>query len=457
VELDGLSHAPTHGSTTPAGAPPAPRALSRFERLRGLSASSLARNSTHLMLATGVNLALGYVYWVVAARLYSAHDVGVAGALIAAFSLAWVVSSLGVANFVVQTMSRRASGREWSSTVNAAVLAACIAGLLAGVALIAVGLVLGSSAGLPARDPRYILAFVVGLLATIATDITDKAFIGERRSGRVLVRNLVFSAGKVILLAVPVFTSAHALGLAWTWVFASLGSLLVSIWLLRGLDRGYRASAQGTLSLLRPTLHRAVGHHLVSIGNLAPGFLLPLLVAGLLSATQSAYFFTTWRVGSVFFIISAAVGTSLFADASRPDADLVRSVRASVKLIAFLLVPAVAFCALAGKPILGILGHEYAQHGYTLLLVMIVAAIPDAVTNVYVAVLRVHRRLRFAAYLTNGMACASVLFAILLMEPYGIAGAGAGWLIGQTLGAVAVGVDVLWHRRQAPLPVAAGS
>ena len=71
-----------------------------------------------------MNLALGYVYWVVAARLYTAHDVGVAAALVAAFSLAWVVSSLGVGNFVVQTMSRRATGREWSSTLNAAVLAA---------------------------------------------------------------------------------------------------------------------------------------------------------------------------------------------------------------------------------------------------------------------------------------------------------------------------------------------
>ena len=106
-------------------------------------------------------------------------------------------------------------------------LAACLAGLLAGAVLIGAGLVLGSRAGLPARDPRYIAVFVVGLLATIATDVTDKAFIGERRSGRVLVRNLAFSAGKVALLAVPIFTSAHALGLAWTWVLASLASALV--------------------------------------------------------------------------------------------------------------------------------------------------------------------------------------------------------------------------------------
>jgi O-antigen/teichoic acid export membrane protein len=427
-------------------------------RLGSLGGTSLARNSTHLMLATGVNLALGYVYWVVAARLYSSHDVGVAAALVAAFSLAWVVSSLGVGNFVVQTMSRRATGQEWSSTLNAAVLAACLTGLAAGAVLIGIGLALGDSAGLPARDPRYIAAFVVGLAATIATDVTDKAFIGERRTGRMLVRNLVFSAGKVLLLAVPLFTSARALGLAWTWILASVASMLVSVWLLRGLQRGYRVSPSGTRALLAPVLRKASGHHVVSVGNLAPGYLLPLLVAAMLSATQSAYFFTTWRVGSVFFIISAAVGTSLFADASRPDGDLARAVRSSVKLIALLLVPAIVFSALAGKSILGILGDEYANHGYSLLLIMVVAAIPDAVTNVYVAILRVRHRLRFAAVLTTGMAAASVVFAILLMDRYGIAGAGAGWLIAQSLGALAVGADVLWRRFSgATRPAAVGT
>lgn len=430
---------------TPAGPRPALRASVR-QRLRALSGTSLARNSTHLMLAAGVNLALGYVYWVVAARLYTAHDVGVAAALIAAFSLAWVVSSLGVGNFVVQTMSRRATGHEWSSTLNAAVLAACITGLLAGVVLVGIGLALGSHAGLPARDPAYILAFAVGLIATIATDVTDKAFIGEQRSERLLVRNLVFHTGKVILLAVPLFTSARALGLAWSWIIASAASMLVSVLLLRGLRRGYRISPRGTRVMLAPVLRRAFGHHVVSVGNLAPGYVLPLLVAAALSATQSAYFFTTWRVGGVFFIISTAVATSLFAHASRPDSDLGRAVRSSVKLITLLLIPAIAVSALAGKSILGILGEEYARHGYSLLLIMVAAALPDAVTNVYIAVLRVQHRLRFAAALTVGMAIASVVFALLLMGRYGIAGAGAGWLIAQTLGAVVVGADILWRR-----------
>lgn len=407
------------------------------------------RNSGHLMVATGVNLVLGFVYWVLAARLYTPHAVGVAAALVAALSLAWAISSLGIGNHVIQILPGRPSGREWSSALNTAVAAAVVLGLLAAGLMVAAGLVLGNTAGVPTGDPRYLVVFLVGVVAAIATDVTDKAFIGERRTERVVIRNFVFSAGKVVLLVLPVFTSAHALGLASSWVIASAASLLVSYWLLRGLGRGYGISARGARMLLRPTLRSSVGHHFVSVGNLAPGYLLPLLVAAALSATQSAYFYTTWRVGGVFFIISAAVATSLFAHASHADADLGQAVRSSVKLITVLLIPAIAVCALAGRPILGILGPEYERHGYALLLLMMLAAIPDAVTNVYVAILRVRRRLHFAAFLTIGMAVAAVVFAKLLVDPYGIAGVGAGWLIGQSLGAAAVGADLLWQRRAA--------
>ena len=55
------------------------------------------------------------------------------------------------------------------------------------------------------------------------------------------------------------FTSARALGLAWTWVLACLASMLVSVWLLRGLERGYRVSAHGTRVLLGPVLRRPSG------------------------------------------------------------------------------------------------------------------------------------------------------------------------------------------------------
>ncbi len=72
---------------------------------------------------------------------------------------------------------------------------------------------------------------------------------------------------------------------------------------------------------------------------------------------------------------------------------------------------------------------------------------PDAITNVDVAVLRIQRRLRFAAYLTLGMAAATVILAAILVRRVGTAGAGLGWLAAQTLGSVPVAADLIAHRR----------
>ncbi len=66
------------------------------------------------MAATIVNLGLGYVYWIVAARTYSVEEVGLGAALIAAMTLAWAISSLGIGNGIVQLLPRQESGRAFS-------------------------------------------------------------------------------------------------------------------------------------------------------------------------------------------------------------------------------------------------------------------------------------------------------------------------------------------------------
>src|SRR5262249_41235131 len=75
---------------------------------------SLLRNSGMMMAATAVNLALGYVYWIVAARAYSVQAVGLGAALLAAMTLAWTISSLGIGNSVVQLLPGESSGRRFS-------------------------------------------------------------------------------------------------------------------------------------------------------------------------------------------------------------------------------------------------------------------------------------------------------------------------------------------------------
>ncbi len=223
-------------------------------------------------------------------------------------------------------------------TLDAGLLAATLLGLAVAAVIVGLAPALGADFRVLWHDPVYPVAFVLGTAAIVAGDIVDKAFIAERQSARMLARNTVFSVVKIVLLVLPAAAAAGALGLVVSWGAGSALSLLVAV-PLWSLGRGYKLSLSGTRERLRPMLRTAAGHHLVSVGNLAPGYVLPLVVAGLLSTSDDGYFYTTWRIGGIFFIISASVGASLFAEGSQRNARLGSGVKASVAIIIALLIP----------------------------------------------------------------------------------------------------------------------
>ena len=70
---------------------------------------------------------------------------------------------------------------------------------------------------------------------------------------------------------------------------------------------------------------------------------------------------------------------------------------------------------------------------------------PDAVTNVAVAALRIRRRLTTAAALNASMSVLALAAAFPLLALLGIPGAGVAWLLAQTVGALTV--PLLQRRR----------
>jgi O-antigen/teichoic acid export membrane protein len=191
------------------------------------------------------------------------------------------------------------------------------------------------------------------------------------------------------------------------------------------------------------------GNHLVTLGNALPTLLLPIVVASRVSVTENAYFYMTWLVGGIFFMISSAVGSSLFAEGSHRPENVRAQFLSSARLTATLLAPAMVFIFITGGWILRLFGAEYANHGRDLLLILTLSAVPDAITNLYVAVLRVRRRLRAAAGLATGMAFVAVAGAWLMAPRHGLTGVGVAWIVSQVVGSLWVGWDAWAERRGA--------
>ena len=142
----------------------------------------------------------------------------------------------------------------------------------------------------------------------------------------------------------------------------------------------------------------ALGHHVIDLGGILPLLALPLIVTAQLSPTDNAYFYATWRTGTFFFMISAAVATSMFAEGSH-GLQVATAIRKSSKVTVALLVPTAALSVLFGSAVLSLFGPEYEKNGIVLFYILLVSAIPDAITNIAVAALRVRGNLRIAGAL----------------------------------------------------------
>jgi O-antigen/teichoic acid export membrane protein len=416
---------------------------SLVQRIHG---NSLLRNGIFIMGTGAATAGFGYLYWVLAAHTYSTYDVGLASALISAMTLASTIANLGIGSTLIQTLPHRESGHDWSLTLNAGLAIGFLAGLLAGVAVVVVLPLLSPQFAIVEHQAGYAFTLLVGVPIVTLSTLLDQAFVAERASINMLIRNLVVAVLKIPLMVLPVILLAHvgALAILTSGVLAMAVMLGVGMFLLiPRLRRAYCLALRGITGQIRSMLSSLAGHYFINLGGLTSQYLLPVFVAVQLSPTENAYFYTTAKVTDFFFMTSSAVAVSLFAEGSHAANTLPQKVRSSILIIGSLLVPAMILCFFGGHYIMSIFGPSYAANGQELFRIYAIAAIPDATTNIYISVLRVQKRLRFAAILNIGMAVITLSMAWILLPILGINGAGWAFLISQTAGTLTAGVDFL--------------
>ena len=405
-------------------------------RLRG---DPLFRNSLYIMATTVANSLIGFGFWAVAAHLFQAGTIGFASALVSAVALCSTFSNLGIGFVMVQLLPSKSDGESWSSTVNAGLFLTVCSGIVGAMIMVEIFIflpALGMSALV--QQPAYLAALVSGVVLWNLSTLLDQIFVAERAARHMFIRNVSNVALRLGLLIVPLLlASLGVLAILTTWfgamMFATVVAFLV---LIPRLNRAYRPMLRSIGGALREVLSLLAGHYLITVGSFLPVYLLPLVVTARLSPVANAYFYTTWMVASVFFMVSPAVATALFAEGAHTRKHLARRVGLSMALIAVLLGMIAIGFIIAGYRVLAVFGPAYAAASGPLLLPLAIASVPDAITNLYVSVQRIHRHLGRAAVLNIGMGVLAVVLAWFLVPQIGIAGAGWAWLAAQTAGTV---------------------
>ena len=157
-------------------------------------------------------------------------------------------------------------------------------------------------------------------------------------------------------------------------------------------------------------------------------YLLALIVTDRLSTADNAYYFTTWTMAGVVLIVAPAVSMSLFAEGvHRPD-EIGALARSAFRIIGAIVVPALVAIEAMGGILLSAFGPAYAGHAVGLLRIAVLASIPQAVTSVYVGVLRAQGRLTTVALLSSGISFGTLALSWLLLPVIGISAVGWAYL-----------------------------
>lgn len=399
---------------------------------------SLARNSVLIMASTVGTSGLGYLFWMLAARELPPPSVGTATALISAGTVVSMVSNLGVGHMFIQRLPG-ADLPAWSRIVGGGLLAGCAATAAAALAAVAVlpGLVANFAFLAGAGGAA---ALIVVAVALTASTLLDHVFVAHRASHGMLWRNLALAAGKVVALLGLTGTGVHsaaAVLLAWT-----VPSIAVSAYtLVSSLPRlrpGSRVLGAGLGAELRYVRGALTGHHLINLCQAGPGALLPVLVTARLGPGENAHFYVAWMTASVLFMVSPAVASALYAERSHDAAAASATLRRAAAVVLAVIGGPALVLFVGGGWVLGLFSAEYAAGGETLLKILVLAAIPDAITNLAVAHWRSLGAFRRCLRLNLLMAVVCLTLTWLWLPGSGIEGAGIAWLTGQSAGALVV-------------------
>jgi O-antigen/teichoic acid export membrane protein len=413
-------------------------------RARTTLRDPLIRNSV-LMLATTLLMAVvGSVFWVLAARLGSSADVGLASSLATAAEALAIFAQLGLNVSLFRSMPR--SDRKGSDVVVACGIVA-LAGAVFGVGYACLLPATAPALASVVTSPLTLAVFAVFAAGTAVNQLTDGIFLAvDRVAANLYVNGTIISVAK---LALPfLLVSGGAFATFGIIGGSSVAAAALSVFVIvRGLgDKpGLRPSAA-----FRAATRFAGAGYLSNVLYIAPQLIFPILIIDAQGAAASGAYFISFQIVTLVNHGAYAISASMQAEAEKAPARSAAIVAKAGRTIALASAVGVLLVVAVAPLLLHVFGARYAADATGTLRILALGTLGVAF-NYWSAV-----RLRIAHHLRAMVGVQLFTTALMLAlaawgARHGIEYVAAAWGIGQAAGGL-VGYTV--SRTIAPLPTA---
>jgi O-antigen/teichoic acid export membrane protein len=384
-------------------------------KLPNIFKDHLYRNSVFLVLSRLLNATAGFLFWVVAAKLYSITEVGTATALISSLGLIMLFSRFGFDLSLIRYVVNADKNKVFNTSLVITAIAAAIISLIyiLGINFLQVS---------PSLNLSYGMLFIlIAILNSIAL-ITGNMFLALRKGQYFFIQT--------VLICLRVFLLFPLANLKSFGIFLALGtcyvlSFIFSLWVL------HKEVKINFLEIDRPFIKESfkfsIGSFISNILMEAPILILPIMVLHLLGQAQTAIYYIAMTIGNLALIVPYALSVSLFVEGSHGQPLKQNIFRACTTAYLF-LIPIIVIISLWGKNILALISQEYVE-AYDLLFLVIIASSFAVIYMVFISVqnikMRVERNIKFNLlrfFLLLGT-------SYYLIPKYNINGVGYAWLL----------------------------
>ena len=401
---------------------------------------SLYRNSIYLMIGTFIMSILGFLFWMINARLFTTEQVGLATTIISATTLIVSISALGLGAGLIRFLPTSENKNKKINTCFTLVILSTIV-----VSVIFLLVIDFTSPKLHFIKENMLLAFIFILFLAVDSigSLIDSIFIAYRNAKYTLLKNSIYSILKLVFPFLLVSLGAY--GIFGSYMIAITLGTIVSIFILI-YKFSYKPKFVFYDSIIKKIGRYSFGNYIAGIIGSLPVLLLPLIITNLLLPETAAYYYMAMMIANFIFVIPNATANSLFAEGSYSEKNLKHQIWKSIKIISLLLIPAIIITIFLGKYVLLLLGESYSSEGYMFLNIMAISGIFVAVNAVIASIIKVRKKIK--ALITR-----SILSAILILglsiwfinQGQGLIGIGYAYLIGQFLTAIMF-LWVVWRK-----------
>ncbi|RJQ27862.1 MAG: lipopolysaccharide biosynthesis protein [Peptococcaceae bacterium] len=376
----------------------------------------LYKNSLLLASGRALNVASGFLFWILAARLYSIKDIGIATALISSLGLILLLSRLGFDFSLIRFLPLNDKNNVFNTCLTITTIASLIIG-----AIYILGINFFSPALSFVQNSHYSILFLFFVLANSLASITGNAFTAIRRAEHYFLQNIFLA------LRIPFLYPLITMGAFGVFSACGLAYFFSSIFSLRLLSGSMKFNLKIDKIFIKESFRFSSGNYVSRFFSEAPPFILPLMIINLLGEAEAAKYYIAFAIGNLIFIIPEALSTSLFVECSHGESLKKNVLKAALGSYIF-LIPVVVLAYFFGDDLLGFFGRNYIE-AFTLLKLLVLSSLLVVIYSLFIPIQNVRMKAESVAILNFTWFIILMGLSYIFISRFGIVGIGYAWLI----------------------------